>query len=225
MYTIGGEIYHHGIQGQKWGKRNGPPYPLKPGAKSAAETKGKKAKAEQGGLISYIKRKRKQKKLNKQIKRVEKDIKVLDKEKKKYEEWETKKKELLQFDEDTSAAAKRILKNLSKMSDNEIKQTLNRMRDVEDLKKYVKKDPTKFELMKKKMDVMMDNVDWLQKKVRVGIDAWNTMARIVNTFDDEEEPTMKIIKSDFNTKKPSQFQQNNQNPQQQPQNKKQRDRR
>ena len=27
-YTIGGELYHHGIQGQKWGKRNGPPYPL-----------------------------------------------------------------------------------------------------------------------------------------------------------------------------------------------------
>lgn len=22
------ELYHHGIQGQKWGKRNGPPYPL-----------------------------------------------------------------------------------------------------------------------------------------------------------------------------------------------------
>ena len=27
-YTIGGELYHHGIQGQKWGVRNGPPYPL-----------------------------------------------------------------------------------------------------------------------------------------------------------------------------------------------------
>ena len=23
------ELYHHGIKGQKWGKRNGPPYPLK----------------------------------------------------------------------------------------------------------------------------------------------------------------------------------------------------
>lgn len=21
-------LYHHGIKGQKWGKRNGPPYPL-----------------------------------------------------------------------------------------------------------------------------------------------------------------------------------------------------
>lgn len=33
------ELYHHGIQGQKWGVRNGPPYPLKAGAHSAAEKK------------------------------------------------------------------------------------------------------------------------------------------------------------------------------------------
>lgn len=33
------ELYHHGIKGQKWGERNGPPYPLKAGAHSAAEQK------------------------------------------------------------------------------------------------------------------------------------------------------------------------------------------
>lgn len=34
------ELYHHGIKGQKWGVKNGPPYPLKAGARSAAERKG-----------------------------------------------------------------------------------------------------------------------------------------------------------------------------------------
>lgn len=34
-----GELYHHGVLGQKWGQRNGPPYPLKPGQHSAAEKK------------------------------------------------------------------------------------------------------------------------------------------------------------------------------------------
>ena len=31
------ELYHHGIEGQKWGVRNGPPYPLDEGDRSAAE--------------------------------------------------------------------------------------------------------------------------------------------------------------------------------------------
>lgn len=31
------ELYHHGIRGQKWGKRNGPPYPLGGGDYSEAE--------------------------------------------------------------------------------------------------------------------------------------------------------------------------------------------
>lgn len=30
MYNYPDELYHHGIKGQRWGKRNGPPYPLNP---------------------------------------------------------------------------------------------------------------------------------------------------------------------------------------------------
>lgn len=38
-YTNANEIYHHGILKQKWGVRNGPPYPLKGGSYSPAEKK------------------------------------------------------------------------------------------------------------------------------------------------------------------------------------------
>lgn len=50
-------IKHHGIKGQKWGDRNGPPYPLKAGAHSAAEKRAAatygsatKKKVKYGGL-------------------------------------------------------------------------------------------------------------------------------------------------------------------------------
>lgn len=33
------ELYHHGIAGQKWGQRQGPPYPLAASKHSAAEKK------------------------------------------------------------------------------------------------------------------------------------------------------------------------------------------
>lgn len=39
ILTYGGSLEHHGISGMKWGKRNGPPYPLSAGAHSSAERK------------------------------------------------------------------------------------------------------------------------------------------------------------------------------------------
>lgn len=38
------ELYHHGIKGQRWGKRNGPPYPLDPEDHSEAEKKAMNGK-------------------------------------------------------------------------------------------------------------------------------------------------------------------------------------
>ena len=39
VIIYGEELYHHGIKGQKWGERNGPPYPLDPNDHSALERK------------------------------------------------------------------------------------------------------------------------------------------------------------------------------------------
>ena len=50
-------IEHHGVAGQKWGQRNGPPYPLKPNEHSAAEKKaGWRKSLENDGSDSNRKR-------------------------------------------------------------------------------------------------------------------------------------------------------------------------
>ena len=59
------ELYHHGVAGQKWGKRNGPPYPLAASAHSASEKKAgwrsslsgasRKAKAVGRGAVKVAK--------------------------------------------------------------------------------------------------------------------------------------------------------------------------
>lgn len=41
---INGELYHHGITGQKWGKRNGPPYPLDKKTSNKVKHEGQKKK-------------------------------------------------------------------------------------------------------------------------------------------------------------------------------------
>lgn len=56
--TYSNELYHHGILGQKWGVRNGPPYPLSSGDHSASEKKaGWKKSLNNSGSTSSVRRK------------------------------------------------------------------------------------------------------------------------------------------------------------------------
>lgn len=50
------EIYHHGVSGMKWGKRNGPPYPLDAQGKADLREQKKAAKAENKELEKQVKK-------------------------------------------------------------------------------------------------------------------------------------------------------------------------
>lgn len=98
------ELTHHGIVGMKWGKRNGPPYPLSSGAMSSTERKwakgdgkgdsgddpgtGPRKKDYKPRSITTTKRKRAKvakqmsdKELTERIKRLEKETRYLQLEK------------------------------------------------------------------------------------------------------------------------------------------------
>lgn len=60
MYYYPDELYHHGIKGQRWGVRNGPPYPLNPQThasvvRSAGHGSSGKKKGKIGKIIEYNK--------------------------------------------------------------------------------------------------------------------------------------------------------------------------
>ena len=56
-------LAHHGILGQKWGKRNGPPYPLDAEDHSASERKaGWRKSLDKGDISSYNKKRRQEQK-------------------------------------------------------------------------------------------------------------------------------------------------------------------
>ena len=50
MYSRNAELYHHGIKGQKWGVRNGPPYPLGSDVSTGSRLKEKKNSSVIGGI-------------------------------------------------------------------------------------------------------------------------------------------------------------------------------
>ena len=101
--TASEELYHHGVDDQKWGVRHGPPYPLDPSPAKQAIRKKKSV-----GLIQHFKNKRKGKKLR--------------------EAKERKKKEREEIDKAVKAGnAAKIEKLQSKMSDEDLVKAINRL--------------------------------------------------------------------------------------------------
>lgn len=104
------ELYHHGADGQKWGVRHGPPYPLDPSPAKQAIRKKK-------SLLTILKDRHKGKQLRKAKKEKERE--------------RNENRKVIE-----SGDAKQILKRKNKLTEEELRESLTRLELTERIKSY-----------------------------------------------------------------------------------------
>lgn len=178
---------HHGILGQKWGDKNGPPYPLDPGDHSAREKKS--------GWIKSLKTRHAEKKKKKQRQQALEKARVAKVEKAKQaqlaKEFEEKKQEVLR-----SGKASEILKYKGQMTNDEMQRAIARINFESQLHGLSQKEQM---TGMQKIDKIMDNVGTITNWVNKAANAYDAVDRIlkkVNGEEDKESILQKAIKSE-----------------------------
>ncbi len=191
---INGELYHHGILGQRWGERNGPPYPLRGGMHADLEMG--RAKKKVGTLSGYFKDKKLKKQRAAALEKARAtraaNIKRAEEEKTRAEQ----KEKVL-----SSGSASDLMQYKGELSADEIRRAIDRIDMERKLASYsqqeIKTTADKFEDVMKKVDRA---ADWAQR----GIKFYNVVSKVVNAYNEEDvlppilDPTSKW---DYKTKK------------------------
>lgn len=185
------ELYHHGIKGQKWGQRNGPPYPLNPSDHSASEKKAgqKKNLIGSGNETGKDKAKSILDKLRKK-KPVEQ---AKPKEEKPLTE-EEKKERIKLFTEEVNRRkaqaisegnATDVLKLKKHMTTNELTDAVNRMEKIKKIKEFkAAENPS----VRKKVQTRVNNIT---KAINDGMDLYNAIERVHKAFKTDDETITK----------------------------------
>ena len=168
-------LSHHGILGQKWGHKNGPPYPLDAKDHSSSEKKA--------GWIKSLKAKSEAKKKEKTQKANLEKARKAKIEKKKQEqlkaEYEADKQKVLQ-----SGKASEVLKYKGQMTNKELMDAVQR---IEWEKKLSALSAQEVKSNWDKMDNLMDKVGKVTGYVNKGVDAYNAINKALNIFNPKED--------------------------------------
>lgn len=168
-------LAHHGILGQKWGHKNGPPYPLDANDHSSSEKKA-------GWMKSLAEKHKANKKKRIQKKNLEKARKTrainLQKEAERKQYEEEKQKAL------KSGKASDILKYKGDLTNQELQSAIARL-DWE--KRLGEMSSKEVETNWDKMDKIMDKVGKVTGYVNKGVDAYNAIDKALKIFDKDKK--------------------------------------
>ncbi len=214
-------LEHHQILGAKWGKRNGPPYPLGSGDHSSAEKKaaaaaGVKVGKDSGkGSIENVKKKKKaplteeEKRLKAEEARLKGDSKNINKYmdklttdelrdaqtraqiKKSLSEEKQSKAEKDKRDAMLSGDKEKVKEHATKMTYNELSEAMNKVNLMQQLN-YEPPKPTTMDKINAAVKKVDTARDWMEKSLK----AYDALAAINNTFNkDNQWPRAQLNKS------------------------------
>lgn len=166
------ELYHHGRLNQRWGVRNGPPYPL---SRSTVQKAYKKKK----GLAGYIQSRKEKKKA-----KAEKEAYDKLSEEEKKARYEADKQKALR-----EGNATEVLKYVNDISNQELANAINRIKWTNELTK----------LSASELDKGWQNVNDIMKKVgnvkdwaRTGVDLYKTIDEAMKLADQNKNKDKKV---------------------------------
>ena len=158
------ELYHHGRLGQKWGEKNGPPYPLSRSTVRSAYGKMKQRKEDKRAREAEAQRKQAEK---------EKARLAADKERVLRE-----------------GTASEVLKYKNELTIQELQNAINRIRLTNELSQLSSRE---IQSNMQKFDKYMQGLKTLTQWGRIGTETWNLIVDVYNATDEgKKKPMTKI---------------------------------
>ena len=179
-------LEHHGILGQKWGRKMGPPYPLDASDHSAAEKKAgwRQSLDDTASKIRSATKKLKEEFGGKKTSASETPKQEPPKNETPEEKEAREKAEKRAVIE--SANANTIAANASKLSTQELQEAVNRMNLMAQVNSKITPEPTTMD----KINNGIAKLDEAATTVTKGVDTYNKIAKIYNKFGDPPLPVL-----------------------------------
>lgn len=167
------ELYHHGRLHQRWGVRNGPPYPLSSATVKKAYTKKKRGIA---GVIEAHRQKKVEEKAAKAAKEEAARKAAAEKEKARKE---ADKERVLR-----EGSAIEVSQYANELTNKELQDVVNRIKNRNELAKYTQQE---LDQGWKTVDSVMKKVGNIKDWTKTGVELWEQLDKAMKLLDSEKK--------------------------------------